>query len=241
MTILGRRPPRPHARLAGGHRDRQQRVGEEVDRGDVAGAGPHRQAAHHPATGPRRPGRHAEVRLHRRPRRARAGLGPARRRPAVAAGAVAKALLASIGVEVVSHVVAARAGAGRDRPAAHAGRPRRGRRVAGAVLRSGGRGGHGRRDQGRRRPGRLARRRGRGARLRPAGRAGQPRPLGPQARRPAGPGAHEHPGGEGRRDRRRVRGGRPAGERGPRPDHAGTPTRAPTAATRPGPAGSRAA
>ena len=43
-----RRAPRPHARLAARHRDRQQRVGQrQVDRGDVAGAGPHRQAADH--------------------------------------------------------------------------------------------------------------------------------------------------------------------------------------------------
>ena len=67
--------------------------------------------------------------------------------------------------------------------------------------------------------------------LRRAGRARQPRALGPQARRAAGPGGDEHPGREGRRDRRRVRGRRPAGERGPRPDRAGTPTPASTAAS----------
>ena len=51
---------------------------------------------------------------------------------------------------------------------------------------------------------------------------------------------HEHPGREGRRDRRRVRGRRPAGERGPRPDRLGR--RAPaTTATAAGPAASRAA
>ena len=44
----------------------------------------------------------------------------------------------------------------------------------------------------------------------------QPRPLGPQARRPPRPGPHEHPGREGRRARRRLRRRRSAGERGPR-------------------------
>ena len=38
-------------------------------------------AAHPGAAGPRRPGRHAEVRLHRRPRRAGAGVGPRDRGP----------------------------------------------------------------------------------------------------------------------------------------------------------------
>ena len=51
---------------------------------------------------------------------------------------------------------------------------------------------------------------------------------------PAGPGAHEHPGREGRGDRRRVRGGRPARERGPRPDHAGTPRAGLPRETQPG-------
>ena len=77
-----RRPPRAHARLAGRHRDRQQRVG--------ARSGPRRcrpapgetdHAADPAPARPRRPGRHAEVRLHRRPRRARAGLGPRDRGP----------------------------------------------------------------------------------------------------------------------------------------------------------------
>ena len=58
---------------------------------------------------------------------------------------------------------------------------------------------------------------------------------------PAGPGGDEHPGRQGRRDRRRLRGRRPAGERGPRRRSAGTPTPATTAATRRSPAASRAA
>ena len=50
-----------------------------------------------------------------------------------------------------------------------------------------------------------------------------------------------HPGREGRGDRRRLRGGRPAGERRPRPDHLGRRRRAPTAASPRWPAASRAA
>ena len=49
----------------------------------------------------------------------------------------------------------------------------------------------------------------------------QPRALGPQARRAARAGAHEHPGDEGRRDRRRLRGRRATRERGARPDPLG--------------------
>ena len=159
----------------------------------------------------------------------------------VAAGAVAKVLLRAIGVEIVSHVVAmgpVRATAERrpapaDLDAVDASQVRcfDPRTEAAMVAEIKARG----------RPGRLARRRGRGARLRPAGRPGQPRPLGPQARRPAGPGPHEHPGGQGGRDRRRLRRGRPAGERGPRPDPLGRRRRGPTAATPPGPGASRAA
>ena len=47
------------------------------------------------------------------------------------------------------------------------------------------------------------------------------RPLGPQDRRAARAGAHEHPGDEGRRDRRRLRGRRPARQRGARRDPLG--------------------
>ena len=85
----------------------------------------------------------------------------------VAAGAVAKVLLAAIGVEIVSHVVAIGSVQADCRRAAQAVRPRSRRRLAGALLRSGGgrgamvaeikAGGQG---------GRLARRRRRGARLR---------------------------------------------------------------------------
>ena len=68
---------------------------------------------------------------------------------------------------------------------------RRGRRQLGTLLRPGGRGGDGRGDQGGRQGGRFAGGGGRGPRLRGAGRPGQPRPVGPQARRQPGPGAHD--------------------------------------------------
>ena len=68
--------------------------------------------------------------------------------------------------------------------------------------------------------------------LRRARRARQPRALGPQARRAAGPGAHEHPGRQGRRDRRRLRGRRAPGLARPTTRSSGTPTPAATAASR---------
>ena len=237
-----RRPPRPHARLAGGHRDQEHRVvpQRQVARRDVAGAGRDRGAADPGAPGPRRPRRDAEVRVHRRPRRARAGQrpgdrGPRRRRrrwPSCCSPSSASTCCRT-----------SCRWARRGRPAP---RPTLedlavGRRVAGALLRPRRGRGDDRRDQGGGQGRRLARRRRRGARLRRAGRPRQPRPLGPQARRPARPGGDEHPGGEGRRDRRRVRGRRPAGERGPRRDPLGRRRRRATAATRRSPAASRAA
>ena len=121
------------------------------------------------------------------------------------------------------------------------GRPRRGRRLArcGASTR------RPRRPwwpRSRRRPrqGDSLGGRGRGARLRRARRPGQPRPLGPQARRPAGPGPHEHPGGQGRRDRRRLRRSPAGGAARPTTPSAGTPPTRPTAATPAGPGASRA-
>ena len=156
----------------------------------------------------------------------------------VAAGTLAKLLLAELGTEVISHVVqmgAARAEAGRrptpadlpavdESPCAASTRPPRR---------------DDRRDQGRGQGRRLARRRGRGARLRRAARARFARALGPQARRPARAGAHEHPGHEGRRDRRRLRGRGPARERSPRRDPLGRGA-ASTPAARRAPAAPRA-
>ena len=184
---------------------------------------------------------HAEVRLHRRPRRAGAGVGTRDRRPG-------RGRLGGQG--------AARRARRRHREPRHPdGRgPLEGRRPGpgpadlpqvdesrGALLRRRRRGGDGRRDQGGGQGRRQPRRHRRGARLRRAGRAGQPRALGPQARRAAGPSAHVDPGREGRGDRRRLRGGRAAGERRPRPDHLGRRRRAPTGASRRWPAASRAA
>ena len=142
----------------------------------------------------------------------------------VAAGAVAKLLLRTIGIEVISHVVQMGAGAqlavgGRRRPTSTT--------VDESPVRCfdpDGSRGDGRRGQGGGQGRRLARRRRRGARLRRARRAGQPRPLGPQARRPARPGGDEHPGGQGRRDRRRLRRRRPARAAPPTTRSAGTRT-----------------
>ena len=134
----------------------------------------------------------------------------------VAAGSLAKALLAQLGVSVLSHVVAlgpARVEGG-ERPGPDDLEP--GRRLGGAVLRPRGRGAHGGGHQGGGQGRRLARRRGRGPRLRRAGGPRQPRALGPPARRAAGPGAHEHPGREARRARRGVRGRDAARLGGPR-------------------------
>ena len=236
----GRCPPRAHPGIAGGDRGGQHRVVplRPLARGDGGRARRDQGAPHPTPARPRRPGRHA-VRLPRRPRRAGAGLGPrdggpgGGRRPG-------QSLLGHLGVQIVSHVV--QLGSVRSKAAERpARRPRAGRRLGPALLRPGGRGGHGRRGQGRVQGRRQPRRGGRGPRLRRARRPRQPRPLGPAARRPAGPGAHEHPGRQGRRGRRRLRRGRPAGSRA-RPHHLpGTPGPAPTGATPAGPAASRAA
>ncbi len=66
--------------------------------------------------------------------------------------------------------------------------------------------------------GRHAGRRRRGARRRPAVRPGHPRPVGPQARRPPGPGGDGRAGDQGRRDRPGLRSGAAARLAGPRPD-----------------------
>ena len=238
-----RRPPRPHARLAGRHRDQEHRVvpQRQVARRDVAGA---RAPPKAPLTQVR-PG-HADLAGMQKYgftdardvlERASARETAAR----VAAGALAKLLLARARRR---RAVARRA----DGPGAR--RPAPGRRsptsptvdespvrcfdpaAAEAMI----------------------------AEIKAAakdgdslggvvevlaygvpGRPRQPRALGPQARRPARPGGDEHPGREGRRDRRRLRGRRAAGERGPRRRSAGTPTPATTAATPRSPAASRAA
>ena len=86
----------------------------------------------------------------------------------VAAGTLAKLLLAELGTEVISHVIQMGEARAADRPPTHAGRPRRGRRLAGALLRSRGGSGDDRRGRSGGEGGRLARRHRRGARLRRA-------------------------------------------------------------------------
>ena len=75
-----RHPPRAHPGLPGRHRDRQHRMAQ-VGGGDVARPRVALQGPHQAPPGPRRSGRDAEVRLRRRPRRARAGVGPRDRGP----------------------------------------------------------------------------------------------------------------------------------------------------------------
>ena len=91
---------------------------------------PHRAAAR-----PRRSRRDAEVRLRRRPRRARAGLGAGRPRRARSSARFAKTLLGYLGVSILSHIIeigAARAADGRP---PGPGGPRGDRRLRGALLR----------------------------------------------------------------------------------------------------------
>ena len=146
---------------------------------------------------PRRSRRHAEVRLRRRSRRARTGIGPGDGGPG--------------GGGRCRQGAARRSSASRSSATwCSWARPRRSERerptptdldaVDESPVRCfdpDGGGGDDRRDQGGGEGRRLPRRRRRGARLRRAGRPRQPRPLGPQDRRAARPGDDEHPGGEG--------------------------------------------
>ena len=170
--------------------------------GDVARTGRDREAADATTAGSRRSRRHAEVRVPRRSRRSRAGQRPrdsgAGRRRVLRQGFAGD----NRGRSVLSHVVAMGSASVGDRPGTPSpGGPRRRRRVARALLRRCSRGGDDRRGQGGGQGGRLARRCRRGAGLRRARRPRQPRALGPQARQPPRRRAHEHPGGEGCRDR----------------------------------------
>ena len=155
------------------------------------------EGAHRATPGPRRPRRDAEVRLRRRPRRARAGVGPRDGGPC--RGRRARQGARSPSSACRSSATSSRSARRRRRRAC--GRaPRTSAAVdasRGPLFRRGRVRGDGRRDQGGRQGGRLARGRRRGPRLRRAGRARQPRPLGPPPRRPARPGADEHPGREG--------------------------------------------
>ena len=166
------------------------------------GPGPALQGPHPAPAGPRRPGRDAQVRPRRRPRRPGAGLGPGDGGPG--------------GGRHRGQAAARPARRRRRQPHRPAGR-RRGPTPS-ALPRPERPAGH------RRLPGALLRPRGRErmvAAIKAAAKdgdslggvaevvaygvpvgLGQPRPLGPPARRPAGPGAHEHPGRQGGRDRR---------------------------------------
>ena len=214
--LAGRDPARTHPRLTGRHRDRQQRVGEErqVARGDVARARRDSRAADPTAARPRRPRGDAEVRLHRRARRPGAGVGPRD-------GGPGRGRQRGQGVARGTGRAGAQPrradGPGRFEVDATTDRrgPRRCRRVSGPVLRPRGGSGHDRGDQSDGQGRRLVGRRGRGAGLRRPRRPRQPRPLGPQAGRPHRPSVDEHPGRQGGRDRRRLRGRRPARERRP--------------------------
>ena len=194
-----------------GRQHRVAQVGDGHGRRSGRPRGAGRAGAQRPAdpapSRPRRPGRHAEVRLRRRPAGPGAGLGPRDRR----AGRARRGGAATS---------CGRPSAPRSSPtwSASAAPSRRAtpslplpadvdeaRRRPGALPGPAGRGGDGRRD----RPGaqgrRHARRRRRGRRLRPAAGPGLARAVGPPAGRQAGRRAHGHPGHQGRRDRRRLR------------------------------------
>ena len=191
VEITGGRPARRDARQPGGDPGRQHRVAQVGD-GDVArpGArrgpgrpGPQRAADPAPAR-PRRPGRDAEVRPRRRPAGAGAGQRPRDRRPGRAGRG--RPAVPAPGVRHRDRSAtwwrSARS-ARRTAPCRSRSDPAAGRRGPGALPGPGGQrgdaGGDRRGPQGRRHP----RRGGRGGRLRPAARPGQPRALGPAARR----------------------------------------------------------
>ena len=147
---------------------------------------------------PRRPARDAEVRLRGRPGRAGAGLGPRDRRP----GGRRARLQSAPGRSSVSDREP-RGADGRSRDQVHGpagpGRPRRrstSRRCAASIPSA--EAAMVAEVKAAAKVRRLPRRGGRGHRLRRPGRAGKPCPLGPQARRPAGSGPDEHPGGQRR-------------------------------------------
>ena len=158
----------------------------------------------------------------------------------VAGGALAKAFLRALGVEVVSHVtqIGSVRAPERDRPRARG--LRRRRRVAGALPGPRGDAGDGRGDQRAAQAQRVARRRLRAARVRARARARLARLLGGAARRPHRHGAALDPGAQGRRARRRLRPRRPARLRRPT-TRSSTTTSAATTARPTARAASRAA
>ena len=184
---------------------------------------------------------HAEVRVRRRARRARTRASRARPRRGSRRARSPRRCSAQLDISVLSHVVQLGAAtASLDR------RPgpddlEQVDTLRGPVLRSRLRSRHDPRDQRGGQGRRLARRSGRGARLRHSARARFARALGPAHRRPARAGADEHPGDEGGRDRRRAHGRRRARQRGARRDRLGRRGAASTAASRRARAASRAA
>ena len=160
-----------HARLAGLDRDPQHRVAE-VAGGDVARAraSPRSRCT---SPGPATPTSSAcRSTASTTPATCSSGPAPARPRPGSPPARWPRRSSPQLGTDGPEPrgPDGRRPRAPAERPA-HAGRPRRGRRLAGALLRPGGRGRDDRRDRGRGEGRRLARRRGRGARLRRAARA----------------------------------------------------------------------
>ena len=158
----------------------------------------------------------------------------------VAGGALAKAFLRALGIEIVSHVTQIGSGGRRSASDARARGLRRGRRLAGALpgRRRVARDGRG--DQRAAQGQRVARRRLRGARVRRAARARLARLVGGAPRRAHRPGHALDPGHQGLRDRRRVRPRRAPRARPPT-TRSSTPTSAATTARPTAPAASRAA
>ena len=157
----------------------------------------------------------------------------------VAAGALAKELLAALGVSVHSHVLRIASVAAAERDDAAARGLRDGRRLAGALPRPRCRGGDGRRDRPAAKGEREPRRGVRGAGLRAPARARLVRELGRPPRRSPGAGGGLDPGGQGGLGGRGLGGRRPALAPSPTTRSSG-PRSAGTTARATGPAGSRA-
>ena len=118
-----RDPPRPHAGLTGGHRDRQHRMAQ-VAGGDVARPRVALQGADQAAPGPRRSGRACRSTGSTTPATCSSGRRRGETAARVAAGCLAKALLARLGRVGAEPRRRPRPRAGRRRGAPGARRPR---------------------------------------------------------------------------------------------------------------------